>query len=104
MEIAMRKKIICALSTLTLILGFTIAALGGAMQSDNYRIPSSVISSGGTSIESANYQMTSTFGQSSATGKSSTSSYINYAGFWQPTELNVKGKAMPWIPLLLLDE
>ena len=74
------------------------------MQSDNYRIPSTVISSGGTSMESANYQMTSTFGQSSAIGQSSNSSYINYAGFWQPSEFKIRGKIMPWIPLLLFSD
>jgi hypothetical protein len=48
--------------------------------------------------------MTSTLGQSSATGQSSSSSYINYAGFWHPTEPKIKVKVMPWIPLLLLDD
>ena len=89
-----------------LILAFCTAFAVGVsaeMQSDNYRIPSTVISSGGTSMESANYQMTSTFGQSSAIGQSSSSSYIAYAGFWQPSEFKIRGKAMPWIPLLLGD-
>ena len=99
----MRKKIICALCTLALIVGFSWVVFS-QIQSDNYRISSSVLSSSGTSTDTANYKMTSTLGQSSATGQSSSSSYINYAGFWQPTKLKVKGKAMPWIPLLLLDE
>ena len=98
----MKTKMIYRFFTLALLLAFVPAAFA-EMQSDNYRIPSSVLSSGGTRIESTNYQMTSTFGQSSAIGQSSNSSYTNYAGFWQPSEFKIKGKAMPWIPLLLGD-
>ena len=98
----MRKRRFSSILPFILVLGFAVAAIA-ALSSDNYRIPSSVISSGGTSIESANYQMTSTFGQSSAIGQSSSSSYIAYAGFWQPSEFKIRGKAMPWIPLLLGD-
>jgi len=76
------------------------------MESATYHIPASVLSSGGTAIDSASYQMTTTIWQSSAIGQSSRGGYINYAGFWQPSklEIKIKSKAMPWIPLLLLDD
>ena len=92
-------------SILLLAFVFTFALTATAdMQSTNYRIPASVLSSGGTTTGSASYQMTATIGQSSAIGQSSSSSYITYAGFWQPSEFKIRGKAMPWIPLLLLDD
>ena len=102
-EIAMRKKIICAICTLALLLAFALTAAAD-MQSANYSIPASVLSSGGTTMDSASYQMTTTIGQSSCIGLSSRRSYINYAGFWQPSKLEIKRRAMPWIPLLLLDD
>lgn len=99
----MRIKMIYAICTLALLLAFALDA-SGEMQSSNYHIPASVLSSGGTSIDSTTYQMIATIGQSSATGKSSSSSDITYAGFWQPSAFKIRGKAMPYIPLLLLDE
>ena len=99
----MKKKAFSLTIALALILVFSLAAFS-QIQSDNYRIPASVLSGGGESMTSANYQMDATFGQSSAIGQSSSSSYTNYAGFWQPTILKIRGKAMPWIPLLLLED
>ena len=86
----MRKRRFSSILPFVLVLVFAVAAIA-ALSSDNYRIPSSVISSGGTSIESANCQMTSIFGQSSAIGQSSSSSYTNYAGFWHPSEVSFDG-------------
>jgi hypothetical protein len=79
----MRIKIICAICTLALLLAFALYA-SGEMQSSNYRIPASVLSSGGTTMDAATYQMTTTIGQSSCIGLSSRRNYANYAGFWQP--------------------
>jgi len=57
------------------------------MESPNYRIPASVLSSGGTTMDSASYQTNGTLGQSSAIGISSTGSHINHAGFWYAADL-----------------
>ena len=99
----MRKRIFYSILPFVLVLVLAAAAIA-VMSSTNQRIGTSVLSGGGTSMDSANYKMTSTLGQSSATGQSSSSSYINYAGFWHPTEPKIKVKVMPWIPLLLLDD
>jgi hypothetical protein len=85
-------------------IAFSALAGHAAMQSNNYRITTSVLSSGGTTLDSATFQMTTTMGQSSCIGLSSKRDYINYAGFWQPDKLEIKGRAMPWLPLLLLEE
>ena len=99
----MRKRTFFSILPFVLILVLAAAAIA-VMSSTNYRIKTSVLSGGGTSMDSANYKMTTTLGQSSATGQSSSSSYTNYAGFWHPTEPKAKRKAMPWIPLLLLED
>ena len=99
----MRKRRFYSTLPLVLVLAFAVAAIA-AMSSTNYSLKTSVLSSGGTTMDSASYQMTTTIGQSSAIGQYSSSNYINYAGFWQPTRLRIEGKAMPWIPLLLLDD
>jgi hypothetical protein len=99
----MRKRKFANILPLFLILAFAAAAIS-AMSSANYSLKASVLSSGGTTMDSATYQMTTTIGQSSCIGLSSRSSYINYAGFWQPSEFKIRAKAMPHIPLLLLDD
>ena len=88
---------------LVLVLAFAAAAIA-AMSSANYSLKTSVLSSGGTTMDSASYQMTTTIGQSSCIGLSSKRDYITYAGFWQPSEFKIRAKAMPWIPLLLFDD
>jgi len=67
----------------TLIISSAVTALA-EMESNGYRIATSIISSGGMTVNSANYQMTTTVGQSSCIGQSLSGSYIIYAGFWQP--------------------
>jgi hypothetical protein len=85
-------------------LALSSAAAIAEMSHANYSLKASVLSSGGTTMDSAIYQMTATIGQSSCIGQSSRGNYINYAGFWQPSKLEIKRRAMPWIPLLLLDD
>jgi len=99
----MLKKTLYIIIILTSLVCFTLIATAD-MQSTNYRIPASVLSSGGTTMDSASYQMTATIGQSSCIGLSSRRSYIDYAGFWQPSKLEIKRRAMPWLALLLLDD
>ena len=99
----MRKRRFYSILPFVLVVAFAAAAIS-AMSSTNYSLKSSVLSGGGTTVDSASYQMTTTIGQSSCIGLSSRRSYINYAGFWQPEKLEIKRRAMPWIPLLLLDD
>ena len=99
----MQKRRLANILPLVLILVFAAASIS-AMSSTNYSLKSSVLSSGGTTMDSANYQMTTTLGQPSCIGLSSRRSYITYAGFWQPDRLEIKWRAMPWIPLLLLED
>ena len=99
----MRKKTFFSMLPFVLILAFAVAAIS-AMSGANYSLRTSVLSSGGTTMDSANYQMTTTIGQSSAIGQSSKGSHINCAGFWQPSEFKIRAKSMPWIPLLLMDD
>ena len=81
----MKKKAFSSTLALTLILVLSSAAFS-QMQSTNYRITSSVISSGGEPTASDNYQSNSTIGQSSPvmdTGYPPYSdNYENYPGFW----------------------
>ncbi len=58
------------------------AAYSAGQSSANYTIESDVISGGGGDSGSANYFISHTTGQSSATGESSSANYSNYAGFW----------------------
>ena len=102
-ESPMRKQIVYMILPLALVLSVVFVAVAD-MGSASYLIPSSAISGGGASMESASYKMTSTLGQLSVIGQSSRRSYILYAGFWQPDILKIKRRAMPWVPLLLLDE
>ena len=95
-----KSYLVVILTTLILFVSLKSTA---EMLSDSYRITTSVLSGGGTVMDSASYQMTATIGQSSCIGLSSKRNYITYAGFWQPDVLEIKSRAMPWIPLLLGD-
>jgi len=81
------------------------------MESNNYRISTSVVSSGGARMSSANYQKDITVGQPSPVmdpiNQPWSQYYELYPGFWYTIafyETPQKLKAMPWIPLLLLNE
>ena len=95
----MKEKILYIICTAILILGFALTAFTEEMSSANFSITSSVVSGGGASMGSESYQMTTTIGQSSPIGISSSSNYINSPGFWPTVKLEIKRKAMPWIPL-----
>ena len=99
----MRKRLFYAIVPAALILAFPLGTMA-QMVSDSYRITTSVLSSGGTTMDSATYQVTATIGQSSCIGLLSSRNYINDGGFWHPDIFEVKRKAMPWIPLLLLKD
>jgi hypothetical protein len=52
------------------------------MESENFRIPRSVISGGGSFVSSDSYALNSTIGQAAAIGASSSLSFDQQAGFW----------------------
>jgi hypothetical protein len=58
------------------------ASIAHAQSSTNYRIRIDVLAGGGGPEGSANYDLDSALGQSSAIGISSSTHYINHAGFW----------------------
>jgi hypothetical protein len=81
----MKKKAFSLTIALVLILAFSLASFS-QMQSDNYRITSSVISAGGGPTTSDNFKNDSTMGQSSPLMQGdqnpSSDNYNSYPGFW----------------------
>ena len=81
----MQKNIMYTMLILTFIVGFAVGALA-EMGSENYRIPTSVMSGGGMPMESASYQTNSTVGQPSPLMDPAdppySTSYDLYPGFW----------------------
>jgi hypothetical protein len=69
------------------------ASLAHGQSSLNYRMRIDVLSGGGGPESSANYDMDSALGQSSAIGISSSTHYINHAGFWSAIP-----EPVPYIP------
>ena len=95
--------------TVVLLVAVCVPPAGAQMSSTNYNIPTSVLSGGGMPMESSNYDVTSTLTQPSPPRKDSDPSespnYVLYPGFWYTIDaLEEKKKAMPWVPLLLLDD
>jgi len=72
----MKTLMLTALSVLAL----AGTAVAGPMESANYKIPASVVASGGGSSASAAYQMVATIGEP-AIGPSESTSHDLYAGF-----------------------
>lgn len=71
-------------------IGLLVLAWAGisfaSMSSASYQIPVDVIGGGGSTMSSASYTTSSTLGQSSPLGTSTSASYVNYPGFWQADE------------------
>jgi hypothetical protein len=79
------------LSILVFVMGLLFIFSGNAfsrMYSTSYSITSSVISSGGTPMGSANFQANSTLGQPSPTAIATSTGYDLYAGFWYTITIN----------------
>ncbi len=74
-----------------LLIGYSMAH---AQSSTNYRIWIDVLAGGGGPQGSANYDLDSALGQSSAIGLSSSTHYVNHAGFW-----NTIPEPLPYIPV-----
>jgi hypothetical protein len=58
------------------------AGMANGQSSPNFQIKTDVLSGGGGPEGSANYDLDSVLGQSSAIGVSSSAHYVNHAGFW----------------------
>jgi hypothetical protein len=74
-----RWSLVAAVMAGSLLLGISMAH---AQSSPSYRMRIDVLSGGGGPEGSANYDLDSALGQSSAIGFSSSTHYINHAGFW----------------------
>ena len=82
---------------LALIMGIHLGAFA-QMQSDNYRIPASVLSGGGAPMSSGNYQTNATLGQPSPIMDPATPPYSDnydlYPGFWYTAEAAISDAAV----------
>jgi len=87
----MRKRRFSNILSIVIVLVFAQTAWDG-MQSDNYRIPTSVFSGGGAPAGSTNYQINSTLGQPSPLMQGDqnpySDNYDNYPGFWYTMEVS----------------
>ena len=77
----MREKIWQLFLVGTFLFNSSILCFAG-MESENYRIPRSVQSGGGSFMASENYVAAATLGQASAIGLSLSAGYGVQAGFW----------------------
>jgi hypothetical protein len=101
--------IIPSVSLLLLLMGFIVDA-GASQSSTNYSIQSNVLSGGIGEMNSSNYSLMSTLGQSTPPIDQADTPYSTYydlySGFWYTMGVAIPQpgpvKAMPWIPLLLL--
>jgi hypothetical protein len=83
---------------LAVILIITAGVYAAGQSSASYTIESDVLSTGGSSAGSATYLNEDTLGQSSAIGRSTSSSYGNYGGFWY----TIWGGACPNLPVRIV--
>jgi hypothetical protein len=79
------KRLFLSIPVMVLFLG---AGMIYGQSSTNYNIEVDVISSGGGIGSSNNYGLIPVIGQSSAIGTSSSTDYINQAGFWYAVTAN----------------
>lgn len=77
----MNKPTMSIVLLLIIVLCFTVQ-LSAEQSSTNYSIDTDVLSGGGSECSSTSYFLMSTLGQSTAIGKSTSTNYMNYAGFW----------------------
>jgi len=75
------SKIEAIALAVTLLCCLVLVSVALAQASANYRLPWSALASGGP-MQSAQYAMNSTLGQSSPIGHSASSSYRIGAGYW----------------------
>jgi len=76
-----KTKMLLIAQTVLFCLFASMASAG--MSSTSFKIPTSVMSSGGNTMSSENFNMVSTLGQPTVLGNGLSSSYRSYPGFWQ---------------------
>jgi hypothetical protein len=85
----MKNKTFYLFLILSFVFCFAVGAIAG-MESENYRIPTSVMSGGGAPMSSDSYQTNSTVGQSSPLMNPADPPYSDnydlYPGFWYTIE------------------
>lgn len=90
----MKKKIFCTMWAVVFILDFVVIDFA-QMQSENYRVTTSVLSGGGAPMTSATYQTNATVSQSSPLMDPAdppySTNYDLYPGFWYTLEGGVAG-------------
>ncbi|MCG7851447.1 MAG: hypothetical protein MIO92_02890, partial [Methanosarcinaceae archaeon] len=88
----MERKMFSGLMILCFMVGLSSVVIA-EMSSDNYSIPTSVLSGGGAPMSSDNYQTNSTLGQSSPltdpADPPGSANYDLYPGFWYTLEASV---------------
>jgi len=88
----MTNKSLCILCTFCFILIFQFNAVA-QMESENFRITTSVISGGGGPMSSDSYQSNSTIGQPTPLEPNppaqGPTQYLNYPGFWYTVDLGL---------------
>jgi hypothetical protein len=86
----MKNKIFCTSLTCVLIIVLFPLSAPAQMQSNNYRIPTSVLSGGGGAMSSGDYQTNATLGQPSPTMDPAfpptSLNHALYPGFWYTVE------------------
>lgn len=86
----MKKTKMLIIGQVVLLCLFASVASAG-MSSISFRIPTSVMSSGGNTMSSMNFSMVSTLGQPTVPGDGSSASYSSYPGFIYTLLLSIVG-------------
>ena len=76
------KKIKMQLIAQTVLLCLFVSMASAGMSSESFRISTTVMSSGGNTMSSENFNMVSTLGQPTVLGSGLSTNYISYPGFW----------------------
>ena len=89
--------------TACLLILWLSAGIAFGASSINYTLKSDVLSGGGGDMGSTNYDLFSTTGQPTAIGKSSSTNYADFAGFWYQVGELEDACIAPILQLLLLE-
>jgi hypothetical protein len=82
------RRCLCLLILATVLLAFT-GTLHAASSSANFTTGQDVVSGGGGNSWSTSYDLFSTIGQAPPLGNSSSTSFVNYPGFWNAVAENL---------------
>jgi len=99
MKLKSAKKILVTVSILLILSISTAISFAGGMSSASYSINTDVLSCGGGLLQSSKYKMQSTIGQPSPIGISTSTTYVNHAGFWPTANSIFKKSNILWLVL-----